>query len=139
MKVGQVYSGNYLKAEDLQGKTVRVTINHVAVEEFENNNKVERKIVLGFQGKDKMFILNKTNAAIITENLGTDESDSWMGQTIALAVKKVEYAGKLVPAIRVVLNENPPAAPAKKAPASPPTAPIETEEQFDDDPNSTPF
>lgn len=118
MKLNEVFTGSFLKADDLQGKTVRVTLSKVELQEFDDGN----KLVLHFQGKDKALVCNKTNANIIAENLGTDETDEWVGQAVLLTVKKVEFQGKLVPAIRVVLGDTPiqpkPAPPAAK-PAPP--------------------
>lgn len=108
MNINEVFSGNFLKADDLQGKTVRITISKVEVKEFDDGN----KIVLHFQGKDKALVCNKTNASIIAENVGDPETDNWVGTTHLLTVKKVEFQGKLVPAIRVVLNDTPAAPPA---------------------------
>lgn len=121
MKIDEVFSGNFLKAEDLQGKTVRVTISKVEVKEFDDGN----KIVIAFQGKDKQLVCNKTNSSIIAENLGSRETDDWVGQTISLTVKKVEFQGKLVPAIRVVLADQaaPTPAPIKRAPVVEPEDP----------------
>jgi len=111
-KLNEIFSGNYLKADDLQGRTVRVTISKAEVKDFDDGNKV----VLHFQGKDKQLMTNKTNYSIITKNVGTDNTDEWAGRTISLFVKRVEFQGKLVPAIRVVLDDKQP-PPQKAAPA----------------------
>lgn len=103
MKLNEVFSGNYLKADDLQGRTVPVTISKAEVKEFDD----DKKIIVSFAGKDKSLVCNKTNASIIAENLGSQETDDWVGGKISLTVKKVEFQGKLVPAIRVVLVDNP--------------------------------
>jgi len=116
MKLDDVFSGNFLKAEELQGRTVRVTIEAAEVKEFDDGN----KIVLKFRGKDKQLVANKTNANIIAENVGSRDTDDWAGQTIQLTVKKVEFQGKLVPAIRVVLEEKAPAAKAAPKAKAPP-------------------
>lgn len=103
MNINKVFGGNYLKADDLQGRTVRVTIESVDVKEFDNG----KKVVLSFQGKEKGLVCNKTNCSILAENLGSPDTDDWVGQTIQLTVKKVEFQGELVPAIRVVLDDKP--------------------------------
>lgn len=105
-KLSKVFSGNYLKAEDLQGKTVRVTIEEVEVKEFDDG----KKIILKFKDRDKQLVANKTNCAIIAEVLGDDDTDNWIGGEIALYTKKVEFQGGLVPAIRVKLEEKAPAS-----------------------------
>ena len=109
--INDIYSGDYLKAADILGKTVPVRINGFSVKEFENNGKVERKLVLAFEGKGKTLVVNKTNASIISSNIGTDDYSQWVGKTITLTTRKVESRGQVVDAIRVKLEE---AAPAPK-------------------------
>ena len=105
MNINEVYSGSYLKADDLQGRRVTVKINHVSIKEFEGDKGMDRKIVLGFEGKDKCLVCNKTNSAIVAENVGSPDTDDWIGAEITLEPRRVEFQGKLVPAIRVVLKE----------------------------------
>lgn len=113
MNINDVFSGNYLKADDLKGASPTVTIREVEIREFDDG----KKILIHFQGKDKCLVCNKTNASILAENLGSTDTDDWVGKRVQLVVKKVEFQGKLVPAIRVVLTETAPAsAPKPKAP-----------------------
>jgi hypothetical protein len=120
MKLSEIFSGNYLKSEDLQGRTVPVTISKVELKEFDDG----KKLVIHFEGKDKVLVCNRTNASIIEDNLRTDETDRWIGKQICLTVKKVEFQGKLVPAIRVLLQDTAPVqAPPTTAPA--PAPPVE--------------
>lgn len=103
-KLSEVFTGNYLKADDLHGRTVPVTISQAEVKDFEDG----KKVVVHFEGKSKALVCNKTNCSIIAENVGSDDTDNWAGAQISLTVRKVEFQGKLVPAIRVVLNETQP-------------------------------
>ena len=63
-----------------------------------------KKLIVHFAGKDKALVCNKTNASIIEEVLGSGDTDDWEGRKVTLVVKKVEFQGKLVPAIRVSLE-----------------------------------
>jgi hypothetical protein len=138
MNINEVYSGNYLKADDLKGKRVTVRINHVSVKEFEGDKGMDKKIILGFEGKAACLVCNKTNAAIIAEVLGSQDTDNWIGGTIKLEVRRVEFSGRLVPAIRVVLEErNAPATnvtPFKPEPPRAAPAPAPAEQESDDVP-----
>jgi hypothetical protein len=131
-RVGEVFSGNYLKAEDLQGKAVRVRIESVTVEKLGEDTKP----VLHFRGKDKTLALNKTNANIIAEVLGTDEMDDWEGRDIVLYPTKTEFQGKRVPCIRV---EDKPLPTQRIAPAAPRTEPLPADDPAADDEDSIPF
>ena len=136
MNINSAFPSDYLKAADLNGKAVRVTIESVEVVKVGD----DQKPVLRFQGKDRGLILNKTNAARIVEATGSDETDEWTGWSIVLYPTKVDYAGKRVDAIRIDDRPGatkPPAQPVRRA-VAPPEAP---EEEFggmpDDD--SIPF
>jgi hypothetical protein len=99
MKIGDVFPSNYLKASDLNGSVVPVTIDHVAVEAVGRDE--EKRPVLYFVGKSKGVVLNRTNAKKIAEIVGTEEMDDWSGARIALFSAMVEYQGKSVESIRI--------------------------------------
>lgn len=117
-KLNDIFGGNFLKADDLQGRSVPVTIDSVEVKEFDDG----KKLILKFQGKDKALVCNRTNASIIEEVIGSGDTDDWIGQKITLITKKVEFQGKLVPAIRVKLEDGMTQinAPARQQPAAAP-------------------
>lgn len=132
--INEVFGGSFLKADDLKGGSPRVTISQVEVKDFDDG----RKIVVHFQGKEKCLVCNKTNASIIAENTGSTDTDDWVGHTVQLTVKKVEFQGKLVPAIRVVLGDAAQAAPVitQRKVAAP--APVRIEDEMppdESDPN----
>ena len=97
MRTSEAFPSNYLKASDLNGRAVRVTIESVSMEKIGD----DRKMVLHFVGKDKGLVLNKTNANRIVEAVGSDETDDWEGTRITLYACKVDFQGKRVDAIRV--------------------------------------
>ena len=89
----------YLKASDLNGKNVTLTIKSAEREEIGFDK--ERKIVLGFANTEKLMVLNKTNGIAIAKMHG-DETDDWIGKRITLCARNVEYQGTMVPALRVL-------------------------------------
>ena len=97
MRTNEAFPGNFLKAADLQGKRVTVTIAKVVLEDIGD----ETKPVLHFVGKEKGLVLNKTNANMIAEITGTDEMDDWAGAAIVLYPTKVDFQGKRVDATRI--------------------------------------
>ncbi len=114
MNINGAFPSNYLKAADLQGRRVAISISHVAIEDIGDDHKP----VLYFIGKEKGMVLNKTNANMITEITGTDETDHWKGKAIVLYVAKVDFQGKRVDGIRVdyPANGSQPAAPPPPPP-----------------------
>lgn len=118
---------DYLGAYAFQpGEEITVTIN-----------KVQREIVVGAEGKKeectvvhfaesgiKPFILNATNAKMITKITGTPYIEGWAGKRIVLGVEKVKAFGDVVEAVRVK-NKRPKAAQSGAAQSGP--APICTD------------
>jgi hypothetical protein len=107
MNITSAFPSTFLKAADLQGKRVTVSIDKVVMEDIGG----EHKPVVKFQGKDRGIVLNKTNAQMIAEIAGTDETDDWKGVKVVLYPTKTDFQGKRVDCIRV---DYPTGAPAPK-------------------------
>lgn len=113
MRSGDVFKGAYLKADDLQGRTIKATIEDVRMEEIGQGDQKERRAVVHFVGKDKGLVLNKTNWSILEDVCQSGDSDDWAGYGITLYTAKVDYQGKRVPAIRVSDQPGHTTAPAR--------------------------
>lgn len=124
-RVSDVYGGNWMTADDLQGREANVTIESVSIHDMNDGKK---KAALHFVGKDKALLLNVTNGNTIAEMFGTDEMDDWEGKRIRLYVAKVDFQGKRVPAIRVKEAPN-----SRPAPPPPPPPPVDPDESLTDD------
>jgi arabinogalactan endo-1,4-beta-galactosidase len=98
MKISSAFPSDYLKASDLQGNAVTVTMAHVSMEAVGK----DQKPILYFQGKERGLVLNKTNASKISEMYG-DDTDNWTGGKIILYEAMVDFKGDTVAAIRVRL------------------------------------
>ena len=118
-------SGSSLKASDLQGRTVTVTIETVNIKQFDDGN----KLILAFAGKDKVLICNKTNANRIAEKLGGDY-ERWAGNQISLHSERVEFQGSIVDGIRVVLEQAPQGGTATGAPPAAATTDADLADSF---------
>lgn len=141
MKMGDVYKGAFLKADDLKtaaGKygTLLLTIAGCRTGNFDDGTEQR---VAGFEEDDRELGLNKTNFAAIVEITGEEDDDNWAGTQIELYVDtNVLYKGKKVPAIRVrapqaaAAKPAATAAPARAATAKP--APAAAEPPPDDVP-----
>lgn len=100
MDMSQVFSGDYLRAADLQGKPIEMTIRSIEIVEFDDG----KKPIIGFHGTEKKLVANKTNTTTIIDILGRDSED-WIGGKITLIPAQTDYAGKQVACIRVALPE----------------------------------
>jgi len=125
MRISEAFPSQYLKAADLQKRTIRVVIDRVTTEDIGSDNKP----VLYFQGEEKGLVLNKTNSNNIAYLFG-DETDDWTGRDIELFPTIVDFQGRPVEAIRVRPVSNGP--PTRKATATP-VNDREPPAQLDDD------
>lgn len=117
--------GNFLKAEDLQGRAVRVVIEEVTIEELKNDDGKEKKLVAHFAGKDKALILNRTNCELLEGICGTDDYGAWAGHQIVVYPTTTKFGAKTVPCLRV-------RAPQAATPPPPPPPPAEVADELDD-------
>jgi hypothetical protein len=93
------YGSRFLKAEDLAGKTARVTITAVEDVEFDDRG---LKPVFHFAGKKKALVTNASNFDILAAAISPRTQD-WVGHVITLKGEKVLFKGKLVDSVRVTV------------------------------------
>jgi hypothetical protein len=97
-----MFPSRFLKAQDLKGKPVVVSIASAPVETLKTpNGTEERKTVLYFNGGAKKVLpLNRTNWDAVASIAG-ENSDSWPGEKIELYPTKTELRGETVDCIRI--------------------------------------
>ena len=101
MKMSDIFPSKYVKAADLEGRTVTLTIKTLTVEEMLNHaSEKERKPVLYFERATKGLVLNRTNAMTIAALYG-DESDTWPGKRISIYPTRVKAFGQMQDCIRI--------------------------------------
>ena len=96
--VDEAFPSNWLKAADLNNRTVKVTIDKVIFEEIGQNK--DKKPVIYFDKVKKGLVLNVTNARAI-ESVHGKQFEGWTGKEIELFSMMVPFQGQNVPAIRV--------------------------------------
>jgi len=118
MKMSEEFPSKYLKATDLKGREIKLTMAHVQSEEVGmKNGQPDFKPVLYFKGKDKGVVLNKTNANTLSDFYG-DDTDDWLDQPIILFSVMTEYNGKSTPGLRVRIPTAKDNKPARRDPIS---------------------
>lgn len=107
MRYSDAFPSQWLIADDIDGE-LTVTIssdNPVEYREFKAPGKAtpDIKPVLFFKVPKgtKPLILNKTNWKTIGKVLGSDDTDDWAGQSIALFTTEIESFGEMTAGIRV--------------------------------------
>ncbi len=117
MKMSEEFPSKYLRAADLQGREVRLTMAHCEREEVgTKDGRPDYKPVLYFKGKTKGVALNKTNAMVISDFYGDDSAD-WFGHDVFLYAVDTEYQGKKTQGLRVRIptpKDDRPAAPVHR-------------------------
>lgn len=132
----------YLKACDLHGRDVTVVIDTIKLDELAlRGGGKKRRGVMTLKGKEKMFVLNRTNAETICKLYGRN-TDNWIGKPITLYSARVAFGRDMVDAIRVREQVPQPRAPKNgngktqrgPAPEPPPPQDEEQDELGDDHP-----
>ena len=84
--VTELYPSPWLKAEDLDGRAVTVTIKAVDLEDFRLPDGTHKPAaVLTFERASKRLILNKTMCRAILAIAGSERFIDWVGQRVTLA------------------------------------------------------
>lgn len=119
-----MFDREYIGAWDLPpGRDVGCVIARVKAGELTApGGRKSKKPVIYFEGKEKGFALNKTNAKTIAAMYGNDTS-LWIGKAIAIYATRTQFGGEDIDCIRV--RPVPPRAqrsngPAKKNAEPPP-------------------
>ena len=79
----QLYPGRFLKAAELLGKKVTLTISDVDMEELEGDDGKRAKAIVSFAETEKKLVLCKTNGLCIREMFGKVLKD-WYGKKVTL-------------------------------------------------------
>lgn len=101
---------NHLKAKDLAGSDVILTIASTSMDEFDQKNQKgeeykKKKIILAFTETDKTLVLNAGNLDMVVSHHSEDRA-TWPGKKITLWPTTTPYGNDIVPCIRI----RPPAA-----------------------------
>lgn len=116
MDINAAFPSKFLKSTDLGGARPVVTIASVSMEEVGD----DKLPVVRMVGKDKAWVINRTNASMIAEIAGTNETEHWIGVRVQLYATKTDFGGKRVDCIRC----EKPAASFATAPINAPRAPL---------------
>ncbi len=121
-----LFPGKYLKASDVKDRgSVSLTIRELVPREKIEGGSGDVKPVLYFERTKRGLVLNKTNATAIAELYGDDYS-SWPGKVVTLVVRRVDFQGRYVDALRIEMPQGTPQRP--QAPGvSPVAAPPSTQ------------
>jgi hypothetical protein len=92
-----MFAAEFIRVEDLDNKRHTLTVLACHEEDLGNRD----KLVLSFGETGKRLPLNKTNAMMLSDELG-DETDGWKGAKIIIGADKTMFQGKRVPCIRVL-------------------------------------
>ena len=95
----EMFPSKYLKAEDLEGTTMKVTISSLDQELMRDGT---MKFVLSFAGQKRGLVLNKTNGKALSVAFGKD-SGGWTGKEIELFPVAVDFQGESTTGIRLRL------------------------------------
>jgi hypothetical protein len=79
----ELYPGRFIKAADLKGKKVTLTLADVELEDLEGDDGKKTKCIISFERTPKKLVACKTNGLCIKEMFGKDIAN-WIGKRITL-------------------------------------------------------
>ena len=83
--VSEMFPSKWLRAADLP-RVVTVKIASVDVQEMRQVDGTRAwKALIGFEGKEKRLIVNKTQAEALARLTGSEHFANWIGHTVRLA------------------------------------------------------
>jgi len=99
MDVSKFLQGDHLTAADVDPMGSLCKVEGVSTATFDSTEggKVEKVVLVTNRGK---VVLNKTNLTVIADAYGRNAQD-WVGQPVKLFREKVNFAGRMVDAIRI--------------------------------------
>jgi hypothetical protein len=100
--IDDFYPSKFLRASDLKGKEITVTIDRVATEEFEQDGAKRAKPVIHFRDNGvKPLVCNKTNSSRLAMAAGSKDYDTWAGKQVLLYPDMEEFKGQVHEVVRV--------------------------------------
>src|SRR4051812_20845287 len=94
-KRDEVFPSKYLKAADLSGKPITLTIEAATLETLKTlEGKEQTKTVLSFRSAKKTLPLNATNWDSVATATGADDSDDWPGHAVEVYPTTTSMQGK---------------------------------------------
>jgi hypothetical protein len=96
-----IFPSKYLKAADLKGVPIVLTVTEAPRETLKYQGREEDKIVLHFEGTKKQLPLNLTNFDAMIDATGEADTDDWAGCRIEVYPTTTEMKGKIVDCIRI--------------------------------------
>jgi hypothetical protein len=118
-----VFPSKYLKAADLKGRPLTLTINRAPLEVLNGaDGKSDQKTVLYFTETPKKMPLNRVNWDAVVDVTGEVDSDNWAGHKIEVFPTTTQMGGKTVDCIRIRTPMVRPSTRPKSKPSAKPIA-----------------
>lgn len=103
MDMSETIASKYLKSSDLKGRTVKVVIDSVSMDDLSQEGKPpEVKAVVHLRDRNKGWVLNRTNTTSLIGFFGA-ESNDWAGKEVELFGMPVMVNGESKEGIRCKL------------------------------------
>lgn len=130
MHISGLKQSRFLTRADA-GRGILCTIREVFQENVAKEGAPEElRWCVAFHEQEKPMVLNSTNAQLIAQITGQEDTDNWAGHKVVLYDDpSISFGGKLVGGIRV----RAPRGQAAKAPARRPTTPPPQHQPSDND------
>lgn len=96
------FESNFVSAVEFGGKEPTLTIESITLEELaDDSGRMKKRWIGRFVGKQKAWVMNRTNCELLAALFGSRETNDWIGKRVTLASETVYLKGAPVPGIRV--------------------------------------
>lgn len=98
------FLGRYIAAAEFGGKEPTVTIASVQLELVEDTDEKKpprNRWIVYFEGKERGWLLNKTNAILLAALFNSRKTEEWIGKRVTLCAEDVQMNGETLLGIRV--------------------------------------
>jgi len=95
-KVHQMFPSKYVKGEELDGKTFTLTIKLIRQEKMRFNPQSPEAIgwVIYVKETERGIVMGKPLATQLTQILGSDDTDDWIGKQVVFYSEPVMVGGQ---------------------------------------------
>lgn len=99
MKLEDLFPGSFTAENFIDGPAT-LTIKAITPITFDEDGEARQKGKVTFEETSNYWVMGKEAAGVLAAELGSDDTDDWIGHQVALRRDQTRYKGKMVPCIR---------------------------------------
>lgn len=110
MKLQDLFPGSF-NADHFLAGPARLTVKSIVPIVFEEDGETHQKGKMTFRETSNYWVFGREAAGELATQIGSDDTDEWIGKSIELRRDQTMFKGRLVPCVRASFPELPKPAP----------------------------